>query len=801
MATVLAGLSALPRPYTYNSSQLDAGGFGGAVFVAGGEISNSQFVSNVATVAGGAILGSTVSVYDATFSSNAASTGGAVYAGTAFSCSGSSFTANAAELLGGGAVAGLNTTVSLYRCDFLQNGAREWGGALFTTFPVEVQYGNFIGNNGSTGGALYSAASCSLQGTTFQANRALGATGTDGLGGALNCNVSVSTQSCTFNANAASKDGGAVSSQRIISESDAFSGNAAQGSGGACRTGNASFYLSTFTSNSAGGDGGAIVATGNLMAAGNAFQSNRCLQRGGAVAVVAAPTLISAQFTSNSAVKGGAIFAGGSGYTLTLQGIQFTSNTAVAGAYSATPMGGAVLAAVPVVINRGSFQQNRAAKAGGAVYGLRDINASDSLFTGNWAGGSGGAIFGEYPSNTAIFLTSTLFITNQANASDGGAVQGGGAVRATATTFQGNTAGGNGGAVQAPFGPAWAIGCDFSANLALNGGAVSSAVEVQTWQSNFTDNLATASGGAIWAGNKLWVHPGSVFMADQAGNFGGALYADSQAAVTVENTTLSANVAKFGGGLFAGSGANTTVLGSALVDNEALQRGPAVYSLGWLSVRTSTFSGNTCPLDAYGYLNTWFQPTDRRSLTSLTIHWLVYPTQQVGNQLEVELPKEVQLNRCTLGEPSGTCVTQVSIDGFLPSTSFNSTIDADANTVTLLWSGVLNITHRDVYTLQLTNLLTPNHCDALTYTVSTRHCVQRDLLSAGKVIFNDCVQSAGDYTHTTSFQTSEPTGTPKGCSVCNACYLAEWQGLWRCHSDAARGFTRAALEGSCSAST
>eukprot|EP00667_Euglena_gracilis_P001339 EG_transcript_1339 len=664
LATVLSGLNTVPRPSSYNASLLFAGGFGGAAYVAGADVTGSQFLSNVATVAGGALFGGTVSVHDSTLAQNSASVGGAVYAGTAFTGSGSTFAGNTAVLLGGGAVAGLNTAVSLYRCDFQANGAREWGGAVFTAGSVDVHYGNFIGNSGSTGGGLYTAGACAFAGTVFQGNRAAGAVATDGAGGAISC-ATATTQSCTFTANMANKDGGAVVSPRLTSNSDAFANNTAKGHGGACKAGNASAYLSTFTANSAGGDGGAVAATGNLTAAGNAFQGNSCGQRGGAVAVWAAPAFISAQFVSNSAVKGGALYAGGANYALTLQGLQFTANAAVAGNYSATPKGGAVLADVPVVIGRSSFQQNWAAQAGGAVYGLADVNASDALFSGNWAGASGGAIAGEYPGNTAINLASSLFLTNQANSSDGGAVQAGGAVRATATTFQGNAAGSRGGAVQAPYGPVWATGCAFANNAARNGGAVAANADVQTWQTNFTSNVASANGGAIWAGLSLWAHPGTVFTAGQAGQYGGALYAHTQTVALVDGAALSGNVAQFGGALFAGAASNLTVQGSAFTDNQALQRGPAMYSLGWLSTGNSSFSANTCPLDAYGYLNAWYSPATRRSLTTLTLHWLVFPAQAVGNQLVVQLPKEVQLNRCTTGLPSGSCVTGVTLAGAL----------------------------------------------------------------------------------------------------------------------------------------
>lgn len=47
---------------------------------------------------------------------------------------------------------------SLYRCDFQANGAREWGGAVFTAGSVDVHYGNFIGNSGVCWGGNVSIA-------------------------------------------------------------------------------------------------------------------------------------------------------------------------------------------------------------------------------------------------------------------------------------------------------------------------------------------------------------------------------------------------------------------------------------------------------------------------------------------------------------------------------------------------------------------------------------------------------------------------------------------------------------------
>ena len=56
-------------------------------------------------------------------------------------------------------------------------------------------------------------------------------------------------------------------------------------------------------------------------------------------------------------------------------------------------------------------------------------------------------------------------------------------------------------------------------------------------------------------------------------------------------------------------------------------------------------------------------------------------------------------------------------------------------------NGILNMTQKDVYVIHLDNVRAPNHCENLTYSISTRHCRLHDVLGAGMQSLLVCFHS------------------------------------------------------------
>ena len=135
---------------------------------------------------------------------------------------------------------------------------------------------------------------------------------------------------------------------------------------------------------------------------------------------------------------------------------------------------------------------------GGAVRANGPITVNRSHFEGNTADGNGGALEN---SSGDITITDSTFVGNESD-SDGGAIRSSsGTYTIVDSTFSGNTAADNGGAMRTSSGNYDVEGSTFSGNTAVDNGGVmrtSSGSYVMT-NSTFTDNTAGGEGGIIWS--------------------------------------------------------------------------------------------------------------------------------------------------------------------------------------------------------------------------------------------------------------------------------------------------------------
>ena len=144
-----------------------------------------------------------------------------------------------------------------------------------------------------------------------------------------------------------------------------------------------------------------------------------------------------------------------------------------------------------------------------------------------------------------LFVDSTVFASNIINANS--VIYNNGIADITSSNFTENINYGNGGAIYST-NSLYINNSVFTENEGINGGAVYSTGKLQVLNSTFEDNTANGYGGAIYSENEL-----NVFNSTFTGGFaeidGGAIYNNNIA--TVNNSTFIANTASGkGGGIY-----------------------------------------------------------------------------------------------------------------------------------------------------------------------------------------------------------------------------------------------------------
>ena len=200
-------------------------------------------------------------------------------------------------------------------------------------------------------------------------------------------------------------------------------------------------------------------------------------------------------------------------------------------------------------------------QVGGAIYNKGNLTVTSSTFIGNTATQDAGAIW-NYEGNLTV----------------------------TGSTFNNNTAYGGGGAIGNNGGTLNVTDSTFKNNTAIIGGAICSGSIITVSDSTFTGNTATqdGNGGAICSGGNLTV-TGSIFNNNTAYS-GGAI--GSMGILTVTGSIFNNNTAQYGGAIN-NQGRTLTVTDSRFTGNTATQFGGAICSgLGTLTVTDSTFADN-----------------------------------------------------------------------------------------------------------------------------------------------------------------------------------------------------------------
>jgi len=536
-----------------NTAQND----GGAVWITadtgvGVTFTDVNFESNRATRgAGGAVLVNSSDsnpTFDEVifFSNKALIGGGAVRAVvTKLTFNGGSFDSNQVTRGDGGAI-NVKGTLSVANAPFLSSSASDDGGAVFIDAAGASTFtdSDFDYNTGGSGGAIYTESSGAV---TITRGHFVTNVATAGDGGAIFANGPITINAASLGQNTANNgNGGAISSTSTVSVSNA-----------------------PFTSNTAGLNGGAIYGSG-------------------ATATVDA---ITCDFTTNKAQSGGAVYIFGD--SASFDTLSFTSNQASSGD------GGAVRASATLDVSTVFFDRNTASASGGAISVTGDADIHDSNFTTN-SGYNGGAI--ECDGGGKITAADSIFSHNRADQS-GGAVNSACAVAFSKSTFASNTAVADGGALYCNAVPS---GTDdtssYQSNSAGgNGGAVAGKCSVNFAAAAFNSNTAQNHGGAVYlaTGASSTFAAGS-FLLNTAGKAGGALASSGTAAVTGP-ASIDSNTAKtFGGGVMALSGGAVTITNVIFTGNSA-PLGNSVASESSSAASTLTVKDTTFPADPAAY--------------------------------------------------------------------------------------------------------------------------------------------------------------------------------------------------------
>ena len=238
-------------------------------------------------------------------------------------------------------------------------------------------------------------------------------------GGAIWNNSTATITKATFNSNTATYNGGAIfnnaNSTLIVNGVTTFDGNMAMNGGAIWNNSTATITDATFDSNKATSNGGAIQNSDMLTVTDGKFDNNWANKYGGAIYnnTNGTLTVTDGRFDDNTAKYGGAIF-----------NVQDST----------------------LVVKNTIFKNNKAnAFDGGAIWNKGTATITNATFDGNKAGHDGGAIFNVQDST--LVVKNTIFKNNKANAFDGGAIWNKGTATITNATFDGNTAGHEGGAI------------------------------------------------------------------------------------------------------------------------------------------------------------------------------------------------------------------------------------------------------------------------------------------------------------------------------------------------------------------
>jgi len=325
--------------------------------------------------------------------------------------------------------------------------------------------------------------------------------------------------------------------------------------------------------------GGAIYVDKGILETNNAtLRDNQASFHGGAIFVWGATTttINGTVIDNNTAPHGGGIFVYSGSGLLSVNDSEVTNNSA------STDGGGISLEyGAELEVHNSLIANNHSGRRGGGIF--KDAGSerlptilSGTEFRENTADWSGGAVFIW---RTPLTISGCQFIENQAN-EYGGALgyQNNSAeiVQISGTTFDGNTAVWNGGAIHFSGELMTLNKCNLQKNSAVNGGAI--------------HNGPAADSRYIIRADTTMSITGSTFEENNADEEGGGIFNEGE--LGCGESFFTGNTAKINGGGIANSG-ELEVIGCSLEENKAVSNGGGIHNILSSEIRASDLTQNS----------------------------------------------------------------------------------------------------------------------------------------------------------------------------------------------------------------
>ena len=325
--------------------------------------------------------------------------------------------------------------------------------------------------------------------------------------------------------------------------------------------------------------GGAIYVDKGVLETNNAtLQDNTASFHGGAIFVWGSTTttINGSVIDNNSAPHGGGIFVYSTGGLLTINDSEVTNN-------SATTDGGGISLeyGAELEVHNSLIAYNHSDRRGGGIFkdaGSQRLptSLSGTEFRENTADWGGGAVFIW---RTPLSISGCRFIENQAD-EYGGALgyqnNSTELVSISGTTFDGNTAGWDGGAIHFSGELMTLNKCELKKNSAVNGGAIH-------------NGPADESRYIIRADTTVSI-TGSTFEENNADEEGGGIFNEGE--LGCGESYFTGNYAKINGGGIANSG-ELEVIGCSLEENKAVSNGGGIHNILSSEIRASDLTQNS----------------------------------------------------------------------------------------------------------------------------------------------------------------------------------------------------------------
>ncbi|MEZ0298086.1 MAG: choice-of-anchor Q domain-containing protein, partial [Candidatus Methylacidiphilales bacterium] len=338
--------------------------------------------------------------------------------------------------------------------------------------------------------------------------------------------------------------------------------------------------------------GGMYVQRGTLTITDSLFSNNSAGSGAGLYLWDPAATVSNSTFRLNVATaNGGGITMQNNG-TLRISGSTFSQNDAA--------NGGAIQmrsSSTPLTIANSVFTTNRALSGSGGAISSEPfavggtITISGSTFTGNTASDDGGAIAAR-GTQSNITIKSSAFTSNTANTflASGGAFSNLGTATITDSTFTTNTSQRGGAVANIGSGAILTIsGSTFTGNSVQGGGGVSTII-------NNGGTIYNESAQLQLSDSLILTRPtDAAYTTGTAARGGGIYIKNSATAVGITNTTISGNFATDTGGGIYTENSVVTINGSVISNNRSTNFGGGIKSLDASNVTLtdSVLDGNT----------------------------------------------------------------------------------------------------------------------------------------------------------------------------------------------------------------